>query len=264
MAGRLRKEDFDIVVDLQNNRISHVLSFLTMANLRYGYDNGKWSVLLNKKIKDSGTPDGPIEHQFRALAMLGIDRGDEALELWPKKEDYEWADSFLKQNWINERHILVGINAAASARWRSKRWAVGEIAGLCDALAKKHDIRTVLTGAAGDVASAREAAKLSASKPIIAAGKTDITRLAALISRFRVYVTTDSAPLHIAAAVKTPVVALFGPTDPKRHMVKVKDSTVLRAGVKCGPCYRPVCPKRNRCMKGIKAEDVLAAAEKYL
>lgn len=264
LAGRLKREDFDIVVDLQNNRTSHVLSFLTMANLRYGCDNGKWSFLLNRKIKNFTGPIEPIAHQFRTLAMLGIERDNDSPELWPKKEDYEWADDFLKQNWIDERRILVGINAAASARWLSKRWDVKETAKLCDALAKRYDIRAVLTGAAEDAAAAKEAAKLSTSKPIIAAGKTDIMRLAALISRFRVYITTDSAPLHIAAAVKAPVVALFGPTDPERHMTKAESSTVLKSDIKCGPCYKPVCPKQNRCMKGIKAEDVLKAVEKYL
>ncbi|MFH0840349.1 MAG: glycosyltransferase [Candidatus Omnitrophota bacterium] len=263
LAGRLRKEDFGIVVDLQNNRTSHLLSFLAMANLRYGYDNGKWSIFLNKKIKDSGAPAEPITHQFRTLAMIGIERKNEVPQLWPKKEDYEWVDDFLGQNWIDERRILVGINVAASTRWQSKRWPVEEIAELCDVLARKHDIRAVLTGTAEDIAPAKKAAKLSASKPIIAAGKTDIMQLAALISRFRVYVTTDSAPLHIAAAVKVPVVALFGPTDPERHMTKVKDSTVLKSDIKCSPCYKPVCSKNNRCMKGIKAEDVLKAVERY-
>ncbi len=264
LAGRLRKEDFDIVIDLQNNRTSHLLSFLSMANLRYGYDNGKWSLFLNRKIKDSGLPIEPVEHQFRTLAMLGIQRGDEVPLLWPKKEDYEWADNFLEENWIDERRVLVGINIAASTRWQSKRWSVENIASLCDALAKKHDIRTVLTGLAEDIDSAKQIAKLSTSKPIIAASRTDIMQLAALISRFRVYVTIDSAPLHIAAAMKVPVVALFGPTDPKRHMPKTGNSAILWHDMKCGPCYKSVCPKDNRCMNRIKVDEVLTAVEKYL
>jgi len=263
-GASLRREDFDIVVDLQNNRTSHTLAFLTMANLRCGYDNGKWSFLLNKRVKDAGMPMDPVEHQFRTLDLLGIKNAGETLELWPSRDDEEWADNFLKENWIDERRMLVGVNIAASSRWQSKRWSVDRIAELCDELARKHDTRAVLTGVAEDMETAKEVTKLSRSRPIIAAGKTDIMRLAALISRFRVYVTTDSAPLHIAASMKVPVVALFGPTDPIRHMPKAADSAVLRSNMKCSPCYRPFCGKENTCMSRIKVEDVLAAAEKYL
>lgn len=264
LSGRLRKEGFDIVIDLQNNRVSHLLSFMSMANSRYGCDNGKWSVFLNKKIKDSGGSLEPIEHQFRTLAMLGIERKGEVPQLWPKEEDYKLADDFLKENWIDERRILVGVHMAASAKWQSKRWGVGQIAELCDALAKKHDVRAVLTGTAEDISAAKEIARLSAGKPIIAVGKTNILQTAALISRFKVYVTTDSAPLHIAAAVKVPIVALFGPTDPDRHMTKTGQWTILKSNIKCSPCYKNVCPKNNRCMKDIKVEDVLTAVEKYI
>ncbi len=263
-AARLRREDFDIVIDLQNNRMSHILAFLTMANLRYGYANGKWSFLLNKRVKDTARPMSPVEHQFRTLNLLGVERSGETFELWPSQEDEEWADNFLKENWIDERRMLAGINIAASARWLSKRWDIESIADLSDEFAKRYDIRTVLTGTDEDADTAKEIARLSASKPIIAAGKTDIMKLASLISRCKVYVTTDSAPLHIAASMKVPVVALFGPTDPAKHMPDVKNAAALRANKSCGPCYKPVCFKRNRCMKDIKVEDVAAAAEKYL
>ena len=122
IASQLRREDFDIVVDLQNNRRSHLLSFLSMANSRYGYDNGKWSFFLNRCIKDTKPLLDPIEHQFKTLGLLGIKRSDEALELWPLEEDEEWADDFLKENWMNSKHLLVGINIGASKRLRSKRW----------------------------------------------------------------------------------------------------------------------------------------------
>ncbi|MDD5680768.1 MAG: glycosyltransferase [Candidatus Omnitrophica bacterium] len=263
-CARLIKEDFDIVVDLQNNRASHILAFMTMANLRYGYNNGKWSFLLNRRVKDTKAPITPVEHQFRTLNLMGIENAGETLELWPSEENEEWADNFLKENWIEERRILVGINIAASSRWQSKRWGADRIAALCDELARKHDIRTVLTGAPEDVEIAKEVTRLSNSKPIIAAGKTDIMQLASLIGRSKVYVTTDSAPLHIAAGMKVPIVALFGPTDPARHMPKVENSTVLRSSMKCSPCYKPFCGKQNRCMDLIRVEDVLAAVEKYL
>jgi len=260
----LRKEDFDIVVDLQNNRFSHLLAFLSSAALRYGYNNKKWSFFLNRRVKDTRIPMDPIEHQFRTLKLLGIEKGDETLELWPSKEDDKWADDFLRENWMDSKRALVGINIGASSRWRSKRWDPEYIARLCDELAKRYNIRALLTGLDGDMKTAREIARISDSKPLISVGKTDVLQLASLIKRCKVYITTDSAPLHIAASIGAPFIALFGPTDPKRHVPKAKTYKVLRSNIRCSPCYKPICGKDNRCMKDIKTEDVLSAVEEFI
>jgi len=264
LASKLRREDFDIVIDLQNNKESHLLSFLSMANKRYGYDNEKWSFFLNRRVKDTKAPIEPVAHQFRTLKLLGIERSDEGLELWPSQEDEDWAQNFLKENWMDPRHTLVGINIGASDRWQSKRWEVDYIAQLCDVLAQKHNIRILLTGIDRDLGVAREISRLTDSKPIISAGKTDVLRLASLMKRCKVYITTDSAPLHVAASVGVPFIALFGPTDPKRHMPKVDNSKLLKGNTKCSPCYKPLCGKKNRCMKRITVDDVLAAVEEFL
>lgn len=264
LAAKLRREDFNIVVDLQNNRKSHLLAFLCMASLRYGYDNGKWSFLLNKRVKDIKTPVDPIEHQFRTLRLLGIEKADEKLELWPSKEDEEWADNFLRENWLSRGYPLVGINIGASDRWQSKRWDAVYIAQLCDELAKRHNVRTLLTGVNRDLEETRKIIRKSNCKPIVAVGKTDILELASLIRRCRLYITTDSAPLHVAASVDVPLVALFGPTDPKRHIPHVKNYKVLKSKLSCSPCYRPYCGKNNRCMKRIKVDEVMSAVEEFL
>jgi len=264
MASKLRREDFDIVIDLQNNKESHLLAFLSMANFRYGYDNGKWSFFLNRRVKDVKRPTEPVEHQFRTLKLLGINKEDEGLELWPSKEDEEWAERFLNENWIGPKRALVGINIGTSDRWQSKRWEAGYIAQLCDRLASKHNIRALLTGVEKDLGLARDISRETKSKPIISAGKTDILRLASLMKHCKVYVTTDSAPLHIAASMGVPFIALFGPTDPRRHMPKSDNSSLLKGKAKCSPCYKPSCGKKNRCMKRIKVDDVLAEVERFL
>ncbi len=264
IASQLRREDFDLVVDLQNNRISHLLSFLSTAPLRYGYNNKKWSFFLNRRVSDTKLPMDPIEHQFRTLKLLGIQKSEEALELWPSKEDDEWADDFLSENWIDAGRTLVGVNIGASNRWQSKRWESAYMAQLCDELAKKYSVRTLLTGLNEDMGTAGEILKVSKSKPIVAVGKTDILQLASLIRRCKVYITTDSAPLHIAASIGVPFIALFGPTDPKRHVAKGDTGKTLTSNLRCSPCYKPVCKKDNLCMKHIKVEEVLAAIEEFV
>lgn len=264
LAGVLRRHDFDIVVDLQNNRKSHLLSFLSFAALRFGYKNGKWGFLLNRGIKDVKKPLGPIEHQFRILASLGIALEDKRLELWPSKEDEQFIDNFLASNWIGQRQLLIGVNMGSSERWATKRWPIQNIAKLCDELSSKFSARVIITGIRKDINSAIKLSQLTKSRPILACGKTNITQLAVLIKRCKVFVTGDSAPIHVATAVGTPYVALFGPTDPRRHVAIYEKGVIIKKNLRCSPCYKPRCLLNYRCMKRISVDEVLTAIEKLL
>lgn len=273
----LRKNCFDIVVDLQNNKKSHLFSFLSFAPKRFGYDNGKWSFLLNNKIKDVSAKGGsafggkkslgPIEHQFRVLSMLGIKLEDPRLELWPGAVQDEWVEKFLRDNWVDESWNLIGINPGSSSKWATKRWPAVLFAKFCDEIAKSYHTRVVILGSKEDLVLAKDIASKTLSKPIIAAGKTDLRELISLIKRLRVLVTSDSAPLHIGSALNVPCVALFGPTDPARHIAAVDSKmpvTVIRKNLKCSPCYRPTCIRDYKCMKNISVEEVVKAVSGYI
>lgn len=265
LSGELRKGCFDIVIDLQNNKKSHVLAFLSMAPLRYGYDNRKFSFLLNKRIKNDAPYLDPIEHQFRVLKLAGIKPLDKNLELWPSPLDEEKVNNFLNDNWIKNTQDIVGINVRASSRWLTKNWPPKYISELCDRLAKEFNVRTVLTGTREDAYFIEKIKEASFSKPIAAAGKTGILELASLIKRCKVYVTPDSAPMHIASAVGTPFIAIFGPTDPARHVAALsKDYVVIKKDLKCSPCYSPNCLRKIKCMKDITADEVFQAAKAML
>jgi lipopolysaccharide heptosyltransferase II len=260
----LRKHCFDIVIDLQNNKKSHILSFLSLAPLRYGYKNGKFSFLINNGIKDDAPYLDPIEHQFRVLKSAGIKPIDKQLELWPSPSDSERIDALLQEHWIKPTQSLVGINVRASARWASKNWPPKRIAELCDRLAKEFNMRVVLTGTKEDSPFIEKRRNMTASKPIVAAGRTGIMELASLVKRCKLYVTPDSAPMHIASAIGTPFVALFGPTDPVRHVAPSKNYIVIKKDLKCSPCYSPSCSKGYKCMSGIEVEEVFAAVKNLL
>jgi ADP-heptose:LPS heptosyltransferase len=105
-----------------------------------------------------------------------------------------------------------------------------------------------------------EILKLSNSKPINLIGKTSLAELAALMKRFKCLITSDSAPMHIAAAMNTPFVALFGPTDPLRHLPPAGKYVVITKDLRCAPCYKPVCSD-TRCMREITAAEVVKAVK---
>lgn len=263
IARILRKKNFDLVIDLQNNRLSHMLSFLSLSLKRYGYDNKKLGFLLNYRIKDEKIRIGPVEHQFKILKLLGVDLKDNRLELWPSRSDEDYIENLLNAQWLSDEQKIIGINISASKRWQTKCWPKEYIVRLCDELGLRN-MRVVITGTEEDLPDAFMLVNSTRNTKIInACGKTTVNQLAALVKRCAVYISADSSPLHIAAAVGTPIIAFFGPTDPLRHMPPAKDYIIIRKELLCSPCYKTKC-KHKRCMNAITAEEVLQAIEKLL
>lgn len=258
LAKKLMRRRFDMVIDLQNNKKSHFLSYATFATRRYGYDNGKFSFFLNHKIKDVELPLDPVCHQFRVLNMLGISYKGEKCALWPSDEDKKFAQTFLERYWLGKEK-LIGINIGSSPRWPSKQWLAKNYIKLCDKLAKK-DYRILLTGSAADALFAKSILDHVHAKLICAVAQTTLMQLACLIEKCDVYVTGDSAPMHLAAAMRTPFVALFGPTDSRWHLPPAERCSVLQKD--CSPCYKGVCPKKDQsCMEQITVDEVASAIE---
>jgi len=257
-AGLLSKEDFDIVIDLQNNKTSHLLAFLSGARIRAGHNNGKGSFFLNKKTHDDHAILSPIEHQFRVLRLLGLEPGEKRLELWTEKKEDERVRAFLESQWVAPTQVLVGMNPGSSLRWPTKQWPIENFAKLCDELAKRN-IRVVITGSEEDSALTEELFERTRNRPVNAVGKTSITELIALIRRCQVFISSDSAPMHIASSVGVPLIAIFGPTDPKRHLVPPAQYQVFWKEIPCSPCYLRSCPIGHLCMKKISVQEILDA-----
>ncbi len=257
MAKVLFKENFDIVVDFQNNKISHCLAFLSGARVRAGHPNRKWSFLLNKKTRTlPHAVISPLDHQFEVLKLLGFEPADKRLELWSEPWEDEKVKEFLGSEWLAPSQTLVGINPGSSLRWPTKQWPIENFAKICDELAKRN-IRVVLTGSPEDAARTEELLRLTRNKPINAVGKTSITELIALIRRCHVFISSDSAPTHVSASVDAPLIAIFGPTDPKRHLVPPSHYQVFWKEIQCSPCYLRSCPIGLICMKKITVQEVL-------
>ncbi|MGB3112565.1 MAG: lipopolysaccharide heptosyltransferase II, partial [Candidatus Omnitrophota bacterium] len=248
LARRLCSEEFDISIDLQNNRKSHLLAFLSGIPGRYGYDNRKLSFLLNHKISLPDKSVEPIKHQARVLGLLGIMNLEHDLELWEDSKSGVWAESFLRDNWLKKDQKLVALSLSASRRWKTKNWEPEKMVELTELLAEKEGTRVVLLGTKDDERKAQEFMKMTTAKPINAVGKTNIARLVSLVKRCNALVTGDSSPMHVAIATGTPFVAIFGPTDPDKHLPPAKKCRVIYKKIKCSPCYKPVCRKGVKCI----------------
>ncbi len=262
LGSRLRRLGFDIIIDLQNNRRSHLLAYLSAANQRYGYANGKFGFLLNKTVKEADVPLSPVEHQARTLRLLGVESLRENLELWPQESDQAWAEDFLNKQRNNPAAPLIGINLGASPRWPSKRWGVLKFSAVLDKL-QDAGMEVLITGKGRDKELAQGLRQLSSRHFIDAVEKTTVMQLACLVRRCNVYITGDSALLHIAYAMDTPVVALFGPTDPRRHTLTNARQVIVKKDLACSPCYKRRC-RQHHCMEEISAEEVFTAVKKLL
>ena len=262
----LATDRFDKIIDFQNNNRSHLLAFLCFPRASYGYRNKKLGCLLSHGILNDQMNIPPVRHQFRLLEQLGIvyDK-DVRLEMWPRADDVVYAKELLHGNWIDEKnHIVVGINISASERWATKNLPMKSVAELCDKMSADN-IRVVITGMEKDASLARQLGQYLKSKPAILVGKTNLLQLAALISLCKGYVTSDSAPLHVAAAMNVPVVALFGPTSPERHVPPAAHLKVIKKEIACQACYLTECKnKKHACMVDITPNEIYAEIKKFL
>jgi heptosyltransferase-1 len=147
------------------------------------------------------------------------------------------------------------------ALWETKLWEDGKFAALCDRIRRELGIGVVLTG--GEAAPLERIGAQMETRAVNLGGQTTLRELACLYRQAALVITTDSGPMHIAAAMGTPVVALFGPTDPARTGPYGPEHKVIRSGIACAPCLRKQCDTQ-RCMREIGVAEVFAAVREVL
>jgi ADP-heptose:LPS heptosyltransferase len=167
------------------------------------------------------------------------------------------------------RRPLIGVHASGGRE--SKQWHLDRFADVARELARQRGGTIVLTGAKSDRPLVDAvAARLGGISKIDVCGTLDLVDLAAVLSRLDVLVTGDTGPMHLAAAVSTPVVALFGPADPRRYGPSASLQRILRVDLPCSPCgLVRLPPERCRghvpdCMDGIRVDTVVAATLEVL
>lgn len=264
LARKLRKYRFDKIIDFQNNRKSHLLTALSFPRESYGYNNKKYGFLLTDPVKNPEPNLPAVAHQFQILKMLGIPyKENVSLELWPSAQDKKYVDNLLQSEWLGDSNKMVGICISASSKWKTKSWSLQHMAELCDLLSAQN-IRVIVTGIPEEREKAVTLVSLTKSKPAVFVGKTDIQQLSVLIKKCRVYVTPDTASMHVAAAVGTPIVALFGPTDSQRHKPPAREIAIIQKRLDCVPCYNPDCRiGSHACMKEITPQEVCEKVLQY-
>jgi heptosyltransferase-2 len=147
--------------------------------------------------------------------------------------------------------------AAVGSKSDIKKWPASSYAGLLDCLASEQKCQIVLIGDKHDALDTAQVKRLMKSAVIDLCGQTDFRKLCGVIQGARVLVTNDSAPLHIADALRVPTLAIFGPTDPRRYGPRLVPSAAMaHREIFCGPCEKAQCRYAHECMKELSVEQV--------
>jgi len=163
------------------------------------------------------------------------------------------------------RQPAVRVASGAGASYGSaKCWPPSRFAELANHLQAQWDADVILFGAAGETDVASAIASEMHRAPIDLTGKTTVADLPALLSHCHVFNGNDSGAMHVAAAVRLPAVAIFGPTDPFGTAPVTLRHTIVRDQPYCSPCFLRRCPIDHRCMTRITTNEVEAAVDPWL
>jgi len=260
---RLRSYKFDLAIDFRNdNFVNRVIIWLSKARIRLGFNMGGLEFLLTDTI-----PQRRVHRSEHFLDLVKYLSGrDETLPFKfniPDK-DLKEVDRFLDEEGIASSDMLVVISPAA--RWQAKAWPGSKFAQLSDRLLDLKGVRVVFMGAKEDLPRITEIKKLMVKKPLVCAGSLSLIESAALISKSRLFIGNDTAPMHIAALFEVPVIALFGQTDPKVFGPRSRNSISIRKIDQiCPDCSRKLCRYQdNFCMDKITVEEVYALSRRFL
>ena len=247
---------------LPNSFRSALVPFLAGVPERIGYASDRRTALLTRSLPPPPRTDHQLRDYDPLLRSRGVEPDRDPPRLPIPVEAAALADAALSRAGLSLDGSVVLLAPGAAFGW-TKRWPPARFGRLADALAARGRESALVIGP-GEEPLAREVLRAaSVAVPVIGLD-LDPVGVAAVAARARVVVANDSGPMHLAAAVGTPVVALFGPTDPGRTGPTGVACEVLDRYVFCSPCYLKECPYGHECMKEIEVEDVAAAVDKLI
>jgi predicted lipopolysaccharide heptosyltransferase III len=266
----IRRRKFDCVLDLTDGDRSAIMAGLSGATVKIGFnDEHRWRGLLyTSVIRARPTVVHRVEHDLEAVRALGIEPKVGLPVLHTSPEDDEAAARLLEEVEVSGTTVDGGrptVMMQPGARYWFKAWPAERFAELADRLAGMFDCRILIGGDARDRDVAETIRRLARSGPVVLAGRTSLLQYAAILKRCALFIGNDNGPMHMAAALGTPVVALFGPSNPAEWGPRGDRVQVLYKGLDCRRCFHPDCDRgEESCMKLISVDEVFTAAQRFL
>ena len=252
----LRDRPYDLVIDFHGLFKSAILVFLSRGRRRLGYDSFQEGsgLFLNEKIPEDMNKHA-VDRYLDFPRHLGCELSNPEFPIAIQEAHLRRISSLMAAKKVDTASGFVAVSPVAY--WETKLWDEAKFATVCDRIATELGLPVVFTGESTEGPIACIRSRMKASSAAIA-GETSLRELAALYRQASLLLTTDSGPMHLAAAVGTPVVALFGPTSPERTGPYGEGHTVIRRSMDCSPCFRKDCETRQ-CMMSIGIDEVFLA-----
>jgi heptosyltransferase-2 len=250
-----RSASFDLAVLFPNSFQSALFSWLGGIRWRVGYrSDGRGWLLTHPVPRPSGITH-QVEEYLGLISAVGIPSGESIprYSVTPRDADRAW--EILRALGLGPESRFIGIQLGA-AFGPSKRWLPERLVELVERLHAAVGAEPLLLGPMEEQPLAEWIAARTSVPVHSLVGKDNPDLLPAVLACCRALVSADSGPAHLAAAVGTPVVTLFGPTDPRKTRPLGPSQTALSAHVPCSPCFLPRCPIDHLCMKGITVQQV--------
>jgi heptosyltransferase-3 len=265
----LRTRRFDCVIDLTDGDRSAIIARWCGASIRVGFnEERRWRGLCYTTVVKAAPGLHRVERDFLGLRTLGLEPKPMPPVLRTSPQDDQEADTLLRQLGVNVRdsgNDRVLVMMQPGARYWFKAWPPERFAELADRLIQRFGCQVLVGGDEREVALAEEIRARAHSSLVVVAGRTTLLQYAAVLRRCSLFVGNDNGPMHMAAAVGIPVVALFGPSDPAEWGPRGTRSEVLYKRLDCRGCFHPTCERGElNCMKQISVEEVYRAASGLL
>jgi len=268
VVRQLRQLKFDASVDFFGNPRSAFLTYLSGAHIRIGGDFRGRGRLFTTKVPDDGVRRTSTAFHLRYLEPLGISvEHPHSPELFVSAHKKGSAFEFLTQQGIDVRKRIIGLHP--SATWPAKMWPKEHFVALARGIVKRTGAQVLFTQGPkdGELISyiKREADGLASILPTV-----PLQKLSAILSTLDVFVSNDCGPMHVAAAVGTKTVGIFGPGEEDIWFPyqESKGHITVRHDVPCHPCHLDFCNRSGddfmACMKGVTVEQVLQLVEERL
>lgn len=258
LVSNIRKENYDLCLDLQGLLRSGLLTFLSGAKQTAGLSTAReGSKYLYGSLIDPCPCPHAVDILLNALKFFGAAVPEEPDFSFTVPEDKaETVRKSLAESGVNGRYIVFH----AAARWKTKMWPAGHWKKLADMVGRESGLPILFTGSSEERVFVESIAGTGQGMHNLA-GRYTLPELAALLKNAALMATLDSGPMHIAAALSTPVVALFGPTSPKKTGPRSASlAETVQKEMDCAPCFSRKCISpsgpENGCMTEIKPEKI--------
>ena len=256
----IRKQKYDLVIDLFGNPRTAVITFWSGAKYKVGYKFNWRSIAYNIKVTPRGGEVRNIEFNLDSLRALGLEIITDKPMFYINSVHAEFADKFFNENGLNEGNVI-GINP--SGTWETKVWYSEKFIELIKKLSSKYKF-LLFWGNDKELETAQKI-KDAAGGNTYLIPETDLKYMAAMQMKCKAFLTNDTGPMHIAWVSGVNTAAIFGPTNPQLQGPVSKNSLVIRnEGLPCLGCNLTLiqqCPNEHKCMRDLSVNYVISKLE---